>query len=264
MNLEPVAALPLVTLINAGDLKANLSAWLRIQPEHAPAEYASLLAQSQAVPVQNVYIVAGATSILVDATRFTFDNDPDYGLAGYMPPPSLIDQLDAIGVTPGSIGHVVITHPHDDHISALIDANFEPQFYNARHYIGAADWDWLERSAPDGEAINILKRLDVHRLLVRVDGDRALTNEIEILAAPGETPGHQIVRARLFGGQNVYCIGDLFHHEVEYANPDWQVYWCDAAVNARSRARIMNMAREDNAAIIATHVRGMRRFVAEH
>ncbi len=263
MNLEPVTSLPLVTLINAGDLKANLNDWLRVRPDQAPAEYAPILARPQAVPVQNVHIVAGATSVLVDATRFTFDKDPDYRLDGYPPPPSLIDQLDAIGASPASIGHVVITHPHDDHIGALLDDDFEPQFFNARHYIGAADWDWLERTAPTGEAFAILRRLENYRLLERIDGDRAITNEVDILAAPGETPGHQVVRARLIGGQKLYCIGDLFHHELEYANPDWQVYWCDAEANARSRASIMHMAREDNAAIIATHVRGMRQFAAQ-
>lgn len=262
MNLEPLASLPLVSVINAGDLKADLSDWLRIRPEQAPSEYASVLSQPQAVPVQNVHIVAGAASVLVDATRFTFDSDPDFRLDGYTPPPSLIDQLEASGASPESIGHVVITHPHDDHISALLDEDEEPRFCNARHYIGAADWDWLERHAPDGEAFNILKRLDVYRLLHRVEGDRSITHEVDILAAPGETPGHQVVRARLISGQMLYCVGDLFHHEMEYANPDWQVYWCDAAANARSRARIMHMAREDNAAIVATHVRGIRRVVS--
>ena len=54
-------------------------------------------------------------------------------------------------------------------------------------------------------------------LLDVVDGPFDCGCGVSLVPAPGETPGHQIVRVAS-EGQVCYALGDLFHHAVEVAH----------------------------------------------
>ena len=90
-------------------------------------------------------------------------------------------------------------------------------------------------------------------LLELVDGNLDLTPEVRILAAPGESPGHQIVRVHS-QGQTLYCLGDLFHHPVEVEQPAWMVKWADAYTNLTSRQWLIQAALQENALLVAAHM----------
>ena len=61
-----------------------------------------------------------------------------------------------------------------------------------------------------------------------------IADGIDILPAPGETPGHQVVRLQS-EGETLYIIGDLLHHAIELAHPDWMVSWVDAGKMRETR-----------------------------
>lgn len=56
-------------------------------------------------------------------------------------------------------------------------------------------------------------------LLQLVDGEMEILPGIRILPAPGESPGHQIVRIEDADGV-LYHVGDLYHHRLEVARPE--------------------------------------------
>ena len=154
--------------------------------------------------------------------------------------------------------HVIITHGHFDHFNGTTrqeQGNFIPCFPNARHYLGRADWDGVQPALqdPDSDASRSLAVLQVRGLLELVDGDRDLGGGAQIISAPGETPGHQIVRIQA-EAQNLYFLGDLYHHTVEVEHPSWMLKWNDFEANLVSRQNLTEKALRENALLFATHI----------
>ena len=128
---------------------------------------------------------------------------------------------------------------------------------NARVLLGRADWDWSQTQHALRDPASLESRtlgiLQKHNLLELVDGDLDLTPEVRILAMPGESPGHQIVRVHS-QGQTLYCLGDLFHDVVEVEQPTWMLTWADAPANLTSRQRLIKAALEENALLVPAHM----------
>ena len=86
-----------------------------------------------------------------------------------------------------------------------------------------------------------------------VSGPERLAEGIEMLPAPGETPGHQIVRLQS-AGETAYIVGDLFHHAIEVTHPDWMVGWADAPTMRATREWLLRDALASDALLIAAHI----------
>ena len=55
---------------------------------------------------------------------------------------AILESLDAVGLAPEDVTHVVFTHAHPDHIWGLLDEFDEPLFYEASYMMGRAEWDY--------------------------------------------------------------------------------------------------------------------------
>jgi glyoxylase-like metal-dependent hydrolase (beta-lactamase superfamily II) len=169
--------------------------------------------------------------------------------------PPLVEALASIGVRPDEVTAVVITHAHGDHFyGATVGSRGErPLFPNARHLIGRRDWDGnpARDRAGSAEAVE-LGALDRLGQLEMVDGDRSLAPGIDLLHAPGESPGHQVLRVRS-GGQSFYCLGDLFHHPAEVERLDLLPAARDSEAMRASRQRFVAAAIEEGALLAFTH-----------
>jgi glyoxylase-like metal-dependent hydrolase (beta-lactamase superfamily II) len=166
--------------------------------------------------------------------------------------PGMEAGLASLGVAPEAITHVLITHAHDDHFAGVLQGD-RPRFPNARHLIGRADWEGNpRRTQSDGDLVTRLGRIADLGLLDLVDGDRVIVPGVLLQHAPGETPGHSIVRVES-GGQTFYALGDLFHHASEVEHLDWVSPWVDLPVMRTSRDGLIAEAVPRNATIIFTH-----------
>lgn len=252
-----------VRVFDAGLLGAVASEWYAQPAEEWPAEYRSALATPLQVPVQCIHVGLPRTSVLVDAGTFDLAPDSPSMIPGYVPPPPLLEQLSAAGIAPESVEHVVITHAHFDHFNAVTTLDGEkwmPSFPNAQVYVGRGDWESATMQAalrdPDSQESQTFGVLHAHGRLQVVDGDRELAPGVQILATPGETPGHQAVRVAS-GGRILYCLGDLVHHEMEVMRLEWAVNWADATATAASRRAIFGRAAAEDALLVATHITGV-------
>ena len=90
-------------------------------------------------------------------------------------------------------------------------------------------------------------------MLHLVEGRTTLAEGIEILPAPGETPGHQVVRIHS-NGETLYIVGDLFHSTVEVEHPDWMVTWADAETMLATRRWLLADALAEHALMTAAHI----------
>ena len=136
--------------------------------------------------------------------------------------------LDALGVTPEDITHVVFTHAHPDHLWGVLDDFDEPLFTNAQHMMGKAEFDfWIDPAAAEtldeGRkvfAAGALRRLQVleDRLITFDDNTEILTG-IYAHASFGHTPGHMAFELRQ---DNAACmiVGDAIGNgHVAFAAP---------------------------------------------
>jgi glyoxylase-like metal-dependent hydrolase (beta-lactamase superfamily II) len=255
-----------LTLFNTGSLRANLAGWFNLEPGDWPLAYDYIFATPLQVPTQSIHVQLPDGALLVDAGLYDVSPDSPFAIPGYQPPPALPEQMTAAGIDPAAVTHVVITHAHFDHfngVTMLRGGQPAPTFPNARYHLSRAEWnrDEMQTALQDPPStehmtFGVLAQLGKLEL---VDGDRELGHGVTILAAPGETPGHQVVRIRTAGG-TLYCVGDLYHHEVEVERPEWVVHWADAETLRASRAALLADARDDDTLMVATHIAGVGRI----
>jgi glyoxylase-like metal-dependent hydrolase (beta-lactamase superfamily II) len=249
-----------VTVINVGDLLFRLDDWLIVPEAERPPYFAKPLR----FPIQCVHIASRGVSVLVDASIYEVEPDSPHAVAGYQPPPGLLPTLAEAGVHPEAISHVVITHIHHDHINGLTrqqDGHYTPCFPNARHYLGRADWEQAQAALQEPESVEsrTLGVLSRAGLLETVGGRHDLGGGVEVIPAPGESPGHQIVRVRS-SERTLYCLGDLYHHPVEVEHQEWAAQWADADMIRASRQALVEAALDEQALLLATHIAGIGRL----
>lgn len=255
-----------VTVFSAGMLTADLADWLRLNPSAWSPRYSQYFERPIPLPIQCIHVRFGATVVLVDAPA----DDPWQRAGGPQAEPSadLLTQLKRAGLSPDAIEHVVITHLHADHYGAVATAQgraYAPSFPNARYHLPRADWErpatrkaLRRRNSEDSRTLGVLES---RRLIEWVEAEKEIAPDIAILPAPGETPGHQIVRVRS-AGQTLYCLGDLYHHPVEVERPDWMPHWSDRDSLACSRRALVEAALAEDALLIASHIPGVGRLRA--
>lgn len=249
-----------VTVFAVGRFYAPAEALMVVPAIERTAALATALSRPQVWPCWGVHIAWGALSILVDPGEYDPPPGDPWALPTPTAPPDLGEQLAAAGISPEAVTHVVITHAHEDHFAGAVgryEGEWRPRFPAARHYLGRADWEDVELQQaladPDTAAGRVLARLWQWGLLEAVDGIHLLADGLTLLPAPGESPGHCILRLHT-GGQTLYCLGDLYHHPLEVEHPTWVAPWADAAAALDSRQRLAAAALAEDALLIASHI----------
>lgn len=265
-----------VTVITTGLARWVLATALRLPPgAPSEADRARLDALSP-VPFHCMHVALGGASVAVDAM--------DYGLfrtsrgGPPLPPdravPRLDVQLASVGIRVEDITHVAITHGHDDHynVATVPDETRGGRrllFPRAIYVAQQADWtpeaqraiiaalpttDQLPNAAE--EYLGLVFRQGRMRLVV---GEHEIAPGISLIPAPGETPGHALVRVES-DGHILYCLGDLFHDALEVEHPSWTPTWNDHEAALASRLALIDRALAENALLLASHITGVGRL----
>lgn len=255
-----------ITVFNVGESRLSLAETLNVTAADWMPRYADHFAEPARVPILCIHIALPGMIVLVDSGIYDFPEGSQFAFPNYNPPPGLPEQMAEAGFDPAAVEHLVITHAHGDHFNATTverNGKFEPVFPNARLHLGRGDW---ERQATQ-DALQKPDSLEsqtfgVYHQLGRLaldEGSTDLGHGIQVIAAPGETPGHQIVRVHS-QGQTLYLLGDLYHHVVEVEQPGWGVKWSDIATAQKSRQTFAQRALAEDALLIATHIWGVGRL----
>jgi glyoxylase-like metal-dependent hydrolase (beta-lactamase superfamily II) len=171
----------------------------------------------------------------------------------------LIPALADAGLQPEEITTVVVTHGHADHVNGstyLREGRLAPAFPNARHLLSQADWEYFTaQTKPTPRYIEeTMLPLRDWGLLDLVTPDLHITSDVDLLAAPGHTPGNSVVRVAS-SGEALFFLGDLVHHigEVQHLDlmPDGDVL---PNLVPESRKRIFDMAIQQSALVTASHL----------
>jgi glyoxylase-like metal-dependent hydrolase (beta-lactamase superfamily II) len=139
--------------------------------------------------------------------------------------PFLAD-LAAAGFTADSIDTVLCTHLHVDHIgwnTRLVDGRWVPTFVNARYLWSRDEYEHWDVSSGEENARVLsesVRPVYDAGLVDLVANDHVVTDEVRLEPTPGHTPGHVSVHITSRGEEAV-ITGDLMHHPVQIAHPEW-------------------------------------------
>lgn len=127
---------------------------------------------------------------------------------------TLTAQLAEIGLKPGDITEVVISHTHGDHIGNV------SLFPNARIVMQRAEYSWIHSPNGSNDNVNQLmalarKLLGTPKNLQLVDGDTDVFGDgsVILVATPGHTPGSQSLLVHLKSSGFIILSGDVVHLE---------------------------------------------------
>ena len=170
-----------------------------------------------------------------------------------------LDKLREAGWPPESIDVVLCTHLHVDHVgwnTRLEGGRWVPTFAHAQYLFGRVELaHWLASTNDEDRRImadSVRPILDAG-LAVPVDADHAVTSEVRLEPTPGHTPGHVSVRIRSQGAEAV-ITGDLMHHPIQCAEPQWQSrYDSDPELARRTRRRFLEAQADRPVLVLGTH-----------
>ncbi len=172
---------------------------------------------------------------------------------------TFLADLAAAGFAPDSIDTALCTHLHVDHVgwnTRLEKGRWVPTFPNARHLWNRAEYEhWSKEDQSEfgdviGESIAPVFEAGLVDL---VDEDHVVTDEIHLEPSPGHTPGHVCVHVTSRGEEAV-VTGDVFHHPIQIARPDWRANadW-DGDMAERTRRAFLERYADRPVLVIGTH-----------
>lgn len=172
---------------------------------------------------------------------------------------AFLAEFEKTGWTRDSVDAVVCTHMHVDHVgwnTMLIDGKWVPTFPKARYLLGRAEWEhWSAEGNDDDLAIldDSIQPLFEAGLVDLVGMNHELTDEVRLIPTPGHTPGHVSVEITS-KGERALITGDLMHHPVQIARPDWSSgFDSDQDWSRRTRLAFLENCVSQPTLVIGTH-----------
>lgn len=170
--------------------------------------------------------------------------------------------LKAIGLTPGEIDLVIISHMHGDHIGGLID-NGSKSFPKAEILISRLEHDfWVDPENParyPGRDSNFALARQVVELygpqVQLFDFDQEIVPGLKALEAAGHTPGHSAFLIES-DQEKLLCVSDLLHAAaLQMPRPDINAtYDMNPQQAQSSRQRLLKYAAEEKIPIAGMHL----------
>ena len=127
---------------------------------------------------------------------------------GFFPPEQLVARL---GIKPEQVTKIVITHMHFDHVGG--GAEFAEMFPDAKFYVQKKEFDfWINSPLSQRAVFKSLQNPDANKAfaelakgprVIEVDGDNVIGPDMQLLLAPGHTPGLQAVLIPTSRGQTI-------------------------------------------------------------
>jgi len=206
----------------------------------------------------------GKQKILIDACCGNHKSRPTRPWWNMLDTPYL-DRLAAAGARPDEIDLVMCTHLHHDHVgwnTQLRDGKWVPTFPNARYVFSKPDVDYFQKLDVDPKTAPaefgtfrecVLPILEAGRADL-VSGAQRLNDHIEIVPAPGHSPGHVVFKLES-GGQHAAFIGDVVHHLLQVHFPHWNFPKNSDPEQARSSRRmVLEHCASTGALVLPGHV----------
>jgi N-acyl homoserine lactone hydrolase len=167
---------------------------------------------------------------------------------------SLLQQLVEIGLTPGDIGRVAISHTHGDHIGNV------GLFPNSTVVMQRAEYTWIHSA--DGANANVNQLVALARNLLGspkhlqlIDGDTDVFGDgsVILVATPGHTPGHQSLLIHLRKSGFIILSGDVAHSAENFAKDIVPSLNTNKVESVASMEKVRQLVKVYNAKLFINH-----------
>ena len=167
----------------------------------------------------------------------------------------LMQTMKAIGVDPGDIDKVILSHFHGDHVGGAAKGG-NPAFPNATYHISATEKAFLEGNGSNERVQQSMQALApvMGSIQTYADGDQ-LAPGITAIAAPGHTPGHFVFLLEM-NGNKLMLGSDTANHPVAFfERPEWIFgFDMDAEQTVATRRMVLGRAADEKIPYWSTHL----------
>jgi glyoxylase-like metal-dependent hydrolase (beta-lactamase superfamily II) len=175
-----------------------------------------------------------------------------------------LSNLKAMGVAPEEVDFVLCTHLHVDHVgwnTKLENGRWVPTFPNAKYLFHKDEYAHWQNEVPAGGhagsadgsfADSVLPVMEAGQGLL-VDSDYGFDDRMTLHPSPGHSPGHVCLHLDS-GGKRAIFSGDLMHHAVQVAHPEWNSRFCwDQAMSRATRQKFVETNADQDVQILTAH-----------
>jgi glyoxylase-like metal-dependent hydrolase (beta-lactamase superfamily II) len=176
----------------------------------------------------------------------------------------LLESLGAYGLGAQDITDVIFSHLHLDHVGWATDSG-KPVFTNAVYRCDRRDWDYWIAGPP--EALKGVPRrfaelqqaalTPVADRFQMWDSDGPVLPGIDVLHAPGHTPGSAIVVVS-GGAERALMLGDAVHCPAELVEAEWNgIGDVDPELAKRTKIALLREIEGKDVPVAAAHFPGL-------
>lgn len=244
-----------VTAVNDGIVQVPSEVMMGMTPEEVKKIFVSRFRPTDPQVTIGAYLVEyrGSRTLV------------DTGARNLMGPTlgKLVENLAALGVTPGQIDRIALTHLHPDHAGGMLDDEGMAVFPKAEVFISVDEEKHWLGGEPPTDALGISQQVNTYvPKLRKAYGDRwHAIGEEELIpgmrreALPGHTPGHSGYHLSS-GKEELLIWGDITHVPVvQIAHPDvGMAFDVDVEQGRATRRRILDRISADRLAIGGMHL----------
>lgn len=173
-----------------------------------------------------------------------------------------LQRLKAAGVSPEDVDLVLITHLHVDHVgwnTRLHEGQWVPTFPNAKYLFSKPEYDFYGnpenvQDPSAGVFEDSVQPIVEAGLALWFDADgHGLLPGIAVHSTKGHSYDHLSFSLES-GGQHALFSGDVMHHPIQVARPEWNSVFCEFQEDARrSRLWALEYAAAHEALFFSSH-----------
>lgn len=232
-----------------------------------PVESKVTVLREAYLPITHVNLQFNVLLVRMGSELVLFDSGCGqlFGAAGGR----LMGQFAAAGVKPEQVTAVFLSHAHGDHFGGLLDAESKtPVFKNATHYVGKREFDFWTGASPDvselrqpeegrkGMIAGARGALEALRGKWHfIEPGERLIDGLEIIDAPGHTPGHLAFLISSEGEQLLHFVDAAHHHAITFMHPEWVLAFdVNPKLAEATRRKLFDRAAADRLRVFGAHM----------